>query len=168
MRRRRALALLGLALPGLAACNLRPLHGGSSGAAANRELASIAVDVPRSRIGQILRNQLLDELNPAGMEVPQRYVLIVRLDRERDALAIQLDDTVTRFDLTLLARFELRRKADGVTLYQGAARRVASYNVVRAPYATLVAEEDAERRAARELSREIRARLAVRLEEAAG
>ncbi|MDX6750829.1 LPS assembly lipoprotein LptE [Geminicoccaceae bacterium 1502E] len=163
MRRRSVLALLGLAAPGLAACNLRPLHGGGAGAETNRELAAIMVETPRSRVGQILRNQLLDELNPAGLTVPSVYRLIVRLDRERDALAIQLDDTVTRYDLTLLARFELRRKADGVTLYQGAARRVASYNVVRAPYATLVAEQDAERRAARELSQEIRARLAVQL-----
>lgn len=161
--RRRALALLALAGPALAACNLRPLHGGAAGPETNRELAAIELDVPRSRMGQIVRNELMAELNPAGLSVPTRYRLRVRLDRQRDALAIQLDETVTRFNLTLLARFDLRRKVDDATLYQGAVRRVASYNVVRAPYATLVAEQDAERRAAVELSREIRARLAVQL-----
>lgn len=144
-------------------CALTPLHGGETGARINGQLAAIEVDAPRSRLGQILALELERELDPAGLDRPARYALVLRLDREKSPLAVQLDDVTTRFDLTLAARFDLVRKADGQVLYRSAVRRVASYNVVRAPYATLAAEQDAERRAAKELAHEIRSRLAVHL-----
>lgn len=159
-RRRLFLALFALAPAG---CALAPLHGGETGSRVNSELAAIAVDVPRNRLGQILAGELRRELDPAGLAALPRYSLVVRLDREKSPLAVQLDDVTTRFDLTLAGRFDLVRKSDGHVLYRSAVRRVASYNVVRAPYATLVAEQDAERRAAKELAREIRTRLAVHL-----
>ena len=74
---------------------------------------------------------------------------------------IQLDDTVTRYDLSLAATFSLKRKADNVVVYRSAVRRTASYNVRDEPYATLVARQDAERRAAVEAGNEIVARLAL-------
>jgi DNA polymerase III subunit delta len=66
-------------------------------------------------------------------------------------------------------RFRLgRRDLDGAddaarpgTLYRSAVRRVASYNVIGEPFATLIAEQDAERRAAVEVSREIRTLLTI-------
>lgn len=142
-------------------CALTPLHGPGLGERVNPALASIEVDAPRNRLGQILATELRRELDPAGLDRPPSHLLVIRLDREKSPLAVQLDDVTTRFDLTLAARFDLIRKADGQVLYRSAVRRVASYNVVRAPYATLVAEQDAERRAAKELAREIRTRLAV-------
>jgi LPS-assembly lipoprotein len=142
-------------------CALTPLHGPGLGERVNPALASIEVDAPRNRLGQILATELRRELDPAGLDPPPSHLLVIRLDREKSPLAVQLDDVTTRFDLTLAARFDLIRKVDGQVLYRSAVRRVASYNVVRAPYATLVAEQDAERRAAKELAREIRTRLAV-------
>ena len=47
------------------------------------------------------------------------------------------------------------------SLYQSAARRVASFNQRQAPFATQIAQQDAEDRAARELSNFIRAQLAL-------
>ena len=183
-------------------------------------LASVEVRAPSSRLGRTLQNQLIEDLNPAGLGVAKRYRLDVRLRQSRRALAIQLDDSVTRYDLTLAAFFTLgamdggepvsaepahevdRRddtrlalpdvaeleaddplaataesdldeaefdeadgEADGEerpgTLYRSAVRRVASYNVIREPFATLIAEQDAERRAAVEVSREIRTLLTI-------
>lgn len=160
-RRRLVAAGLPVILALVAGCNLRPLHARHDGPNVTRELAAVDVQAPRSRLGQIVENELMDELQAAGQAAPPRYVLDIVLERATNALAIQLDDTVTRYDLTLFARFELRRKADNALLFVSAARRVASYNVVRAPYATLAAEQDAERRAAVELAHEIRSRLAL-------
>jgi LPS-assembly lipoprotein len=205
---RRGCLALGAALllpAGLGACGFRPLYGGPRGDAAAAELAAIEVAAPLSRVGRILENQLISDLNPSGLAVAKRYRLDVRLERNKKALAIQLDDTITRFDLTLSAFFTLRpddgrrrrpapvpdaaRSADGgigdnpaaaatvgvpeaapgepepedaaPPLYRSAVRRVASYNVIREPFATLIAEQDAERRAAVELSREIRTLLTI-------
>jgi LPS-assembly lipoprotein len=76
-------------------------------------------------------------------------------------LGIQLDDVITRFNLTLTARFELVDATDGRVLYEDQVRRIASYNVSRQPYATLSAEVDAERRVANEVGSNIRTVLAV-------
>src|SRR3712207_2344416 len=157
----RRLLLLGAACLPLAGCNLRPLHAGPRSAELNRDLAAIEVDPADSALDQTMRNFLIEELNPAGVQVPPAYRLTVNLQRARNALAIQLDDVATRYDLSLAATFELKAKADGRTLYRSAVRRVVSYNVRREPFATLVAEQDAERRAAREVSRQIRTQLSL-------
>lgn len=168
-----AAALLPLAA---GSCGFRPLYGGSVGDEVAAELASIEVVAPDTRIGQILKNRLLDDLNPAGTTVAPRYRLTVQLSRTQTALAIQLDETITRFDLTLAAFFSLRDLEEGGPLpadggsedeagpepaYRSALRRVASYNVVTDPFATLMAEQDAELRAATELSRGIRTLLTL-------
>jgi LPS-assembly lipoprotein len=156
-------ALLGLALgcAGLAGCNLRPLHGGSRGAETDRELAAIEVSATKSRVGQKLKNFLLDDLNPRGASELGRYELTVRTQASRTALIVQLDGDITRYDLILAAFYELRDKADKKVLYRSAARRVASFNLRRAPYATLISQDNAEDRAARELSTYIRSQLAL-------
>lgn len=158
-RRRAVLAVLGLGA--LAGCNLRPMLGGQGGRQTVAQLEAVDVDAPKSALGQDLQNAVLDELRPNGVGQPPRYMLYLRLERSRSALAVQLDETITRYDTTILVRYELRRKADAAVLMRGAARRVASYNVVSAPYATLVAQQDAEHRAALELAVEIRTRLAI-------
>lgn len=159
-------AVLGLALGGvgLAGCNLRPLHGGSQGAVIDRELASIEVSASQDRIGQQLKNYLLDDLNPRGMAELGRYELMVRTQRSRTSLIVQLNGEVTRYDLILAAFYELRDKAGQKVLYRSAARRVASFNLRRAPFASQISEQNAEDRAARELSTYIRTQLALYFE----
>jgi LPS-assembly lipoprotein len=100
-------------------------------------------------------------LNPATVDVPPRYVLDVRLSSRASALGIQLDNTITRYNLTLTATFQLRGKAADDVVLASQVRRVASYNVSREPYADLVAAQDAERRAAQEVATDIRTLLAV-------
>lgn len=167
MPTRRSLLRLAAAavLPALAGCNLRPIHAGPRGGEVNSRLAAVEVEEIGGRLGYLVRNYLLDDLNPAGLSVAPLYTLEVRLDREQDALAIQLDDRVTRYNLFVAASFDLKRKADAQTLYRSAVRRVASYNVRGEPFATLVAEQDAERRAAREVARQIRTMLSLYLTE---
>ena len=46
-------------------------------------------------------------------------------------------------------------------LYNSAIRRVVSYNVRTDPFSTLIAEQDAERRAAHELATQIRTMLSL-------
>ncbi len=159
--RRRALLGLLTGATWLAGCGFRPLHGGSEGAAIDSDLAAIEVTASQDRIGQVLKNFLIDDLNPRGASEIGRYQLTVRTQRARNALIVQIDSTVTRYDMILAAFFELRDKADKTVLYRSAARRVASFNLRRAPFATQVSQQDAEDRAARELSTYIRTELAL-------
>jgi LPS-assembly lipoprotein len=154
--------LLGLAA-GLGACNFRPLYlaQGGDNSAVRTELAAIEIRGLEGRLGYLLRDALLDELNPATADVPPRYLLNVRLSSSARALGIQLDNTITRYNLALTAMFQLREKAANEVLVASTVRRVASYNVSREPYADLVAAQDAERRAAQEVATDIRTLLAV-------
>lgn len=159
LARRTLLLGLGAALGG---CGFRPmLLAPDEGPEVREHLAAVEITGLNGRLGQLVRRALLDELNPASVEVPRRYLLAVRLRRTSNALAIQLDNTITRYNLTLIAQIQLLDQEQRTPLYSSTVRRIASYNVRRAPYATLVAELDAERRAAREIGNNIRTLLAV-------
>jgi LPS-assembly lipoprotein len=161
-RRRLLGAAAALAAPALlGACGLHPLYGGYVGQQVNPALAAIDIRTPNNQLGQQLKVALVDALNPAGIYETELYDLDVQLDQESTALAIQLNDNITRYDLTLIATYQLRRRADRAVLLRSATRRVASYNVVKAPYSTLVAKQDAASRALVEMSQEIRDRLAI-------
>jgi LPS-assembly lipoprotein len=161
MLARRAL-LLGLAA-GLGACNFRPLYlaQGADDVPVQTELAAIEIRGLDGRLGYLVRDALLDELNPATANVPSRYILHVRLRSSARALGIQLDSTITRYNLAVTAAFQLRGKAADEVLVASTVRRVASYNVSREPYADLIAAQEAERRAAQEVAVDIRTLLAV-------
>jgi hypothetical protein len=64
------------------------------------------------------------------------------------ALGIQLDSTITRYNLSVYATFQLRQKDTNDILLGSTVERISSYNVSREPYADLVASHTAERRAA--------------------
>jgi LPS-assembly lipoprotein len=161
MATRRA-ALLALCA-GLGSCGFRPLLKPQAGAptGVREDLAAVEVPSLTGRVGYLVRDGLLDQLNPTGAEVPGRYRLDVRLRERTGALGIQLDNTITRYNLTLVARFSLVDLGTGRTVYRAVVRRVASYNAQRAVYAEFSAQQDAERRAAREVSNDIRTQLAI-------
>jgi LPS-assembly lipoprotein len=159
-RRRLGFAALAV-LPLLAGCNLRPIYGRVQQEGVRPELAAIEIVELSGRRGQLFRNYLIDELNPGGLVVPAAYALEVRLRQEQTALGIQLDDTATRYNLVLGADFALKRKVDDQVIYSSATRRVVSFNVRSDPFGTLVAEQDAERRASREVARQIRTMLSL-------
>jgi hypothetical protein len=155
MRRRRAL-LLALSA-GLGACNFRPMLLARAGnnETVRAELAAIEVRAPGDRLDYLVRNALFDELNPTSAKVPQRYILIVQVRSRARALGIQLDSTITRYNLTVTALFELREKGENLVLVDSSAEGVSSYNVSREPYADLIASQTAERRAAELVARDI-------------
>jgi LPS-assembly lipoprotein len=157
----RRLVLLGLAAA-LGGCGFRPLlKQGDADSDVRAELSAVEVNTSIDRVGYLVRSSVLEQLNPAGAEVPKRYLLTISLRRRTSKLGIQLDNTVTRYNLTLAARFSLLDSSDQRVLYQSVVRRVASYNASRAPYAELTSELDAERRAAREVGTDIRTQLAI-------
>lgn len=156
--RRRSL-LTGLL--GLGACGLQPIYGREEARKVVPVLASVNVSQLYGRRGQYLRGYLLDELNPEGVRVSSEYQLDIVLRQESNALAIQLDNTPTRANLALGAVYTLRRRSDGAVMFDSAVRRVVSYNIRSDPFATLITEQDAERRAAKEVARQIRTQLSL-------
>ena len=154
-----------IALAGFAAaCGFEPLHS-SSGGAVPAVLSSVEIAPIPNRLGQVVRNYLLDNLTPLGEPVVAKYKFIVSLNVAKEPLAIARDDCVTRFNVSLQADYHLVHVASGKSVFHGAARSIAAYNLVSSDYANVVAERDAELRAAREISDEIKTRLSVYLAE---
>jgi LPS-assembly lipoprotein len=126
-----------------------------------QELGNIQVSAIEDRIGREVRNNLINRLTPFGAAEEPQYRLDVALEQLTTPLAIQLDDRITRFNLTLSASFSLVDLESGTAVYADNVRAVGSYNVVDSEYATVVSEQDAGERAAREISNEIEALLVV-------
>jgi len=167
--RRRTLGCLIAAVPaGLAGCGLRPLYGKREGNAGTREaLADTSIQVVRAsepkhdRLGQMLHNELLDRINPAGRLQEPRYSLRVNLAVSREETGIQITEQATRARLYVSVGFWLTDKRTGKTLMYGSDRSVSSFNILDSQYAALSAERDAQKRAVREIADSLQARLAI-------
>jgi LPS-assembly lipoprotein len=123
-------------------------------------LSQVSIARIDDRPGQMLRNRLLDKMNPHGVPVEPKYVLVVRLRESTERLALRRDATATRANLRISADYSLRR-ADGDSVLRGTSSFTGSYNVLLDDFATLSAENDARRRVTDELSEDIKNRVAI-------
>ncbi len=166
-RRASIYAAVAVTMTGLVAgCDFQPLHGKHSGTAANAgdiisDMSYVTVVPIADRVGQLVRNQLLDLMHPRGMADRPVFRLIVTLVEIREGLAIQQDDSATRYNLRLAAQFSLIDTRNGVALLSGAARAISAYNVVSSDYANLASQKDARKRAALNVAEGIQNRIAV-------
>ena len=167
-RRFFVLSLVAIALGG---CGFRSLYGEHSHGDVREMLASVFVDPIEDRAGQIMRNELIDLLNPLGTPRNPRYRLSVRLAISEISYGVEASALSTRANLEIGARFGLieRRKTDekgGVAWIEefNASRKVvAGYNVFSSDFSTYEAKRDAEVRAIRELAKEIQAQISIYL-----
>ena len=153
-------AVLALLLLPLAACGFHPLDGEYAQGIDEPELAAIKVAPIRDRIGQQLEWALREELNPRGVSAESRYTLLVSLSITRTDLGLQRDASATRGRIDALAQFSLLDHA-GKSIYSSHTQSVSAFNIVNDAYASQVAEDDARTRTVRDLSEEIRTRLAL-------
>ena len=134
----------------LAACGFQPMYGGRMAP----QMAAIYVEPIADRSGYELRNSLID-LFDAGGRTQKTYRLAITLQEDQKGVALQNDATITRYNNTLEASYVLS-DAKGTVLTQGAEKELSAYNVAQSPYATLVAEQDANKRAAQDIAERIR------------
>lgn len=157
-------AFIALSLVGLAGCGFRPLYGERSAASVTApELAAIQIDSIPNREGQLVRNNLLDKMQPRGMAAKPLYRLSVGISIARENFGIRTDETATRGSLTMNAGYRLTDIASGDLLMSGNSRAVSSYNILDSDFATVISENDAIRRTATDLSEEIKTRVAIYL-----
>ena len=115
-------------------------------------------------MGQQLRNMLAERLSPRGRNERTDYRLTVTLTERKQSLAIKVDETATRANLTISANFKLvALRNSQLGSFNGKAFSTNSYNILESDFATLSAESDARNRALRTLAEEIRIRVAAAL-----
>ena len=144
-------ALAFVALVGLTGCGFTPLYGD---AGAGSSLSRIAVTTQDDRLGYRVREQLEDALGRDGRQSPL-WRLDAVIDQSRRPLGRRIDDTATRYELTVRGTWTLTPVAGGPPL-TGAETVTTTYAAADQPYAAIAAQQDGEERAAAELARLIR------------
>ena len=160
MTLRTAVAICTLAL--LSGCGFTPLYGEHSlGASPSvvTEMSHIAIRQLPDRTGMRMRQILREELQPRGVDGAPRYDLDVTLTTRVEELGVRRDATSSRANFVLSASFYLSDA--GQRVFGDRVQSIVSYNILDDQYATVAAQSDAEERALREVSLEIKTRLAV-------
>jgi LPS-assembly lipoprotein len=145
----------------LGGCGFHPLYGDHATSGFDADLAAIKVNTIQDRLGQQLALSLRDGLNPTRVQVAPRYALDVRLDAARNDLGIRKDATASRTQMMIVAHFQLKELATDRTVLQGMTRTAVSFDSQTDEYANAVARQSAQERSLRDLSDDIRTRLAV-------
>lgn len=158
-RRTFLIAGLGL-LPALSACGTyQPLYGGSSGGDVESKLAAVSIEEEQSRLGQLVRNELISTMSASGGS----YTL--RLDvKDNTSTVITYPGPRTRRNAAVVvSKYSLFGEDKRKALTDGRVRSSVSYDLTRdqQPIADRQARADAEHRAAVEIATEIRTRLAI-------
>jgi LPS-assembly lipoprotein len=135
----------------VSACGFTPMYAEP---AVGSPLRRIAVSAQDDRLGYRLREQLEDALGWDRSATPL-YRLTTQVEQERRSLGRRIDDTATRYELTVKASWTLT-PATGGTPATGVQTVTTTYAAADQPYAAIAAQQDGEERAASELARRIR------------
>ena len=149
---RRALALIAVAGSALlSGCGFTPLYGETG---VGTGLSRIAVTTPDDRLGYRLREQLEDAFGRDGAQAPL-YRLTTEVEQSRRPLGRRIDDTASRYELTVKADWVLTPVSGGAPI-KGSQTTTTTYAAADQPYAAIAAQQDGEDRAAADLARLIR------------
>ena len=164
------LVLLAVAAAGVSACGFEPLYvqrektGGwyfnsDFDTSISDEMKQVKVEPIANRFGQLVRNQLLDSLTPTGVPKRPKYRLYVTL-RSRDVYQQALREDITATREMAIYRVDYRMvNAENKELFKGDSIAYASYDILKNPYSTTVAQQKAERNAARIIADDIALRV---------
>jgi len=143
----------------LAACGFKPLYeAGGSSAAMQAKLSAIEVAPIPDRLGQIMRNRLLDRLN---VTASREYRLDIVLMQATEGYGVRPDAATTQEQLTVRAQVKLVSLVDETVLFEEEMRVRTSYDIVLSDFATVTQREDSARRLVLELAERIHRRLAL-------
>ncbi len=143
-----AAALAVLTALALSACGFTPLYADP---AVGSPLRRIAVTTQDDRLGYRLREQLEDALAWDRGATPL-YRLTTQVEQNRRSLGRRIDDTATRYELTVKAGWTLTPVSGGTPI-SGTQTVTTTYATADQPYAAIAAQQDGEERAAAELAR---------------
>ena len=154
----------------LMGCGFHPLYAmpGAAKGEMRRQFQAIYVEPVPDRLGYELRNHLIDLIDGASRPAAAAYRLRLDLNSKNEAIGVQsqkvgdlAETTITRYNDKLTVTYELTDMQTGAVLAKGVETGLSAYNVLSSPYATLIAQRDADRRAAEDIADRIRIALAA-------
>ncbi len=152
-----AIGLTGLLISG---CGFQPMYATrADGSSVAATLAGVEVAEHDTRVGQLVRNALLNNIAPVGQGQPERYRLEFVLTESEFDISVERNTDVNRRAYTLSAVYTLIDLSTGKRILTGDTFSRVSYDRVPSEFANLQAYRNAIERAAREVADNITTRL---------
>jgi len=160
--------LLVLALAAaLAACadgGFRPLYAPVGVGAEVSERMKVVDFAPiPGRVGQRIRNEMIFQSTGGGNPLPPKYRFEVVLQENVTSTLVKITGEATNAVYSVQASFRLIDTRDKKVVFQGSSHARASFERFESVYSIVRAREDAENRAARTISDDLKTRLAAYL-----
>lgn len=161
-RRVCVLAMLVGSVSILSGCGFKPLYGVSpTGVDVAAELAYVAIPKRRDRLGQLIRNQLLSTMSPAGGPLDDRYTLVFTPSVSTNQLVIEPDGDVSRRLYKLSVEYRLIDTKTKKVVHRGKSFSHLAYDRTRSEFSNIQAENDMSERASIQVADDIRTRIAA-------
>lgn len=126
----------------LTACGFSPLYATQHNEKTTNLTAQIHINPIANYEGFKLQTQLADQLNPDKKTVPEKYDLVVTLDKPFiSEQNIMEDNFSSRQRVILVAKYKLIDKATKQVLINTQTSATGAYNVAIEPYATYTANQ---------------------------
>ena len=125
-----------------------------------QEMAQIRISGVTDRIGQLIRNELIDTFNPHGPVKNAKYFLKIEpVDKETTEQALRDDITATREKVKYTVKYELWSEKKG-HLVSGKSWVYLSYDLLENPYSTTMDKKKIEKDGAKIIANDISLRVA--------
>jgi len=158
----------------LSGCGFKPMYGQFSDGKgdlrdlmANIRVTSITEQDRPSRIGQVIRNNLLDRLTPFGETKSAEYLLKVTFLIEEHGYGIRKSDSVTLQNLKLITSFQLEDMATSKVVLDSAVRALVTYDLAQSDYSNMIARNAALKRLSEEVANQLATRIGAFFSKAA-
>ena len=146
----------------LSACGFQPLYQNPDrDGSVSARLTSITIPETRIRTVQLVRNELLEKIAPAGTSGQDLYHLSLTAKATEQAVIKGTNTDILRKSYRLMVTFKLVDRASGQTLLAGKSYSQISYDRTPAPFANRQARLNARERAAKQIGTDIHVRLAA-------
>jgi LPS-assembly lipoprotein len=149
---------------GLSSCGFKPLYGVDSAShrpATMAQFAAIEIPVMPDRLGQQMRNMLIDDLHPNGAAGEYRYRLSVVVKEIDLNIGLQENATTTRGQVRITAQYWLVDNDSGKTLQHEILRTSTGYNILINQFGSILSADDARQKGLQQVSDDITQHLAL-------
>ena len=149
-----AVALPALSLSG---CGFVPLYA-QQGLTIN--LAQIAIDVPQTRTGYFVEQDLRNRL-ASDDKSEKLYKLVITMKEQHYAIGYKVDDTSTRSEITTNVTYKLKNISTNAVILTDSFSETVTYDTSTSPFTGVISQQNAQQRIATSISQKIQTDLAL-------
>lgn len=148
------------AITGCGSGGFQPMYAASpTGSDLSKTMAQVSITTIPGRVGQRIRNELTFQTTGGGHPEPAKYRLDIAIKERLLSTLVNFEGDSKSQIYSLTAKFKLFDMGTEAVLFDGTSLARAGFERFESVYSNVRAKEDAENRAARTVSHDIKSRL---------